>query len=207
MMDFLPEQFDPWAANYDKDVATEAGFPFAGYAALLQSIVDVANPQPNQKVLDLGCGTGNLAAVFSALGCLVWGTDFSSQMIARAHQKYPDLHFSVADVRDPLPADFPEKDDHILSAYVFHHFPVEEKIKQMVRYKNQHLIQGGTIIIGDLMFPSEETMQAIANQYPDSWDDEFYWIMERDLPLMQQAGLVVQFQQISFCAGLIWFGL
>jgi hypothetical protein len=50
-------------------------------------------------------------------------------------------------------------------------------------------------------------MQAIANQYPDSWDDEFYWIMERDLPLMQQAGLVVQFQQISFCAGLIWFGL
>jgi hypothetical protein len=50
-------------------------------------------------------------------------------------------------------------------------------------------------------------MQAIANQYPDSWDDEFYWIMERDLPLMQQAGLTVQFQQISFCAGLIWFGL
>lgn len=207
MMEFLPDQFDPWAANYDNDVAAEAGFPFKGYANLLQSIVEVANPQPNQKVLDLGCGTGNLAAAFASTGCQVWGTDFSSQMIVRAQQKYPDLHFSVADVRDPLLADFPEKYDHIVFAYLFHHFPIEEKIKQMVRYKHQHINQGGMIIIGDLMFPSEEAMQAIANQYPDSWDDEYYWIMDRDLPLMQQAGLAVKFQQISFCAGLIWFGL
>ncbi len=206
-MEFLPEQFDPWVASYDNDVAAEAGFPFAGYAYLLQSIVDVANPQLNQKVLDLGCGTGNLAAVFSASGCQVWGTDFSSQMIARAQLKYPDLPFSIADVRDPLPADFPEKYDLIVSAYVFHHFPIEEKIMQMVRYKLEHLNQGGSIIIGDLMFSSEEAMQAIADQYPDTWDDEYYWIMERDLPLMQQAGLIVQFQRISFCAGLIWFGL
>jgi hypothetical protein len=63
------------------------------------------------------------------------------------------------------------------------------------------------MIIGDLMFPSEEAMQAIANQYPDAWNDEYYWIMERDLPLMQQADLTVQFRQISFCAGLIWFRL
>ncbi len=206
-MEFLPEQFDPWAANYDNDIAAEAGFPFAGYADLLQSILNVANPQPNQKVLDLGCGTGNLAAEFSASECLVWGTDFSSQMITRANKKYPKLHFSVADVRDPLPVDFPEKYDHIVSAYVFHHFPIEEKIKQLLRNKHQHLNQGGTIIIGDLMFASEEAMHAIANQFPDTWDDEYYWIMERDLPLMQHAGLAVQFQQISFCAGLIWIGL
>ena len=206
-MEFFPEQFDPWAANYDKDVAAEAGFPFTGYAELLRRILNVAIPQANQKVLDLGCGTGNLAAAFASTGCQVWGTDFSTKMIARAHEKYPDLHFSVADVRDPLPADFPVKYDHIVSAYVFHHFPIEEKIMQMMRYKHQHLNQGGTIIIGDLMFPSVERMQSNANQYPDTWDDEFYWITERDLPLIQQAGLVVQFQQISFCAGVIWFGL
>jgi putative AdoMet-dependent methyltransferase len=206
-MEFGPELFDPWAASYDDEVAEESGFPFAGYSDLLNAIHDSANPQPNQKVLDLGCGTGNLAAAFASAGCQVWGTDFSTQMIARAQRKYPDLHFSVADVRDTLPADFPARYDHIISAYVFHHFPIEEKIKQMLRYKHNHLNQYGTIIIGDLMFPSEEAMQGIANQYPDTWDDEFYWIMERDLPLMQQAGLKCQFQQISFCAGLIWFGL
>lgn len=204
-MEFGPELFDPWAANYDNEVAAEAGFPFAGYADLLKAIHDTTNPQPNQKVLDLGCGTGNLAAAFASAGCQVWGTDFSAQMIAKAQQKFPDLHFSVADVRDLLPADFPVKYDHIVSAYVFHHFPIEEKIKQLVRYKHKFLNQDGTIIIGDLMFSSAEAMVAIANHYPDTWDDEFYWIMERDLILMQQAGLNVQFQQISFCAGLIWF--
>jgi len=206
-MEFLPEQFDPWAANYDNDVTAEAGFPFTGYADLLQSMVEVANPQFNHKVLDLGCGTGNLAAAFASVGCLVWGTDFSDKMITSARNKYPDLNFTVADVRDPLPADFPEKYDYIVSAYVFHHFPIEEKIKHLLRYKHKYLVPGGNIIIGDLMFPSAEAMQVIANQYPDSWDDEYYWIMQRDLPLMQQVGLAVQFQQISFCAGLIWFGL
>lgn len=206
-MEFLPEQFDPWAKNYDNDVKAEAGFPFAGYAKLLKAIFDSANPQPVQKVLDLGCGTGNLAAAFSSVGCQVWGTDFSENMIARARQKYPNLHFSVADVRDPLPANFPGRYDYIVSAYVFHHFPIQEKIKQLLRYKHHHLQPNGKVIIGDLMFPSEEALQTIANQYPDTWDDEYYWIKERDLPLMQHAGLAVQFQQISFCAGLIWFGL
>jgi len=206
-MEFLPEQFDPWAENYDNDVAAEAGFPFSGYADLLQSMVDVANPQSNHKVLDLGCGTGNLAAAFASAGCQVWCTDFSEKMITSAQKKYPDLHFSRADVRVPLPTNFPVRYDHIVSAYVFHHFPIEEKIKQLLRYKLKLLDPGGSIIIGDLMFPSDDVMQAIANQYPDTWEDEYYWIMERDLPLMQQAGLAVQFQQISFCAGLIWFGL
>jgi putative AdoMet-dependent methyltransferase len=207
MMEFLPEQFDPWAANYDNDVAAEAGFPFTGYADLLQSMVEVANSQPNQKVLDLGCGTGNLSAAFSSAGCPVWGTDFSSSMIDKAKWKYPEIQFEIADVRDPIPIAFPQKYDIIVSAYVFHHFPIQEKITQLLRYKFKHLHQGGKIIIGDLMFLSEEAMQAIAQQYPDTWDDEYYWIMERDLPLMQRAGLVVKFQQISFCAGLIWFGL
>jgi putative AdoMet-dependent methyltransferase len=94
-----------------------------------------------------------------------------------------------------------------VSAYVFHHFPVEEKIKQLMRFKMDHLNPEGCILIGDLIFSSENAMREIADRYPDTWDDEYYWIMERDLPLMQQAGLIVQFQQISFCAGLIWFGL
>ncbi len=207
MMEFLPEQFDPWAANYDNDVYAEAGFPFAGYANLLRSMVEVAKPHPNQNVLDLGCGTGNLAAAFSASGCQVWGTDFSSSMIDKAKWKYPEIQFEIADVRDPIPNAFPQKYDIIVSAYVFHHFPVEEKIKQLMRFKMDHLNPEGCILIGDLMFSSENAMREIADRYPDTWDDEYYWIMERDLPLMQQAGLIVQFQQISFCAGLIWFGL
>ena len=200
-MEFLPEEFDPWAENYDRDVAAEAGFPFSGYADLLKSILQTARPQPNEKVLDLGCGTGNLAGAFLPFGCQVWGTDFSPRMIAKAKLKFPDIPFAVADVRDPLPADFPNVYDVIVSAYVFHHFPIEEKIKQLLRFNHQHLQPGGRILIGDLMFPNELAMQTVAGQYAADWDEEYYWILDRDLSIMEKAGLSVQTRQISFCAG------
>lgn len=206
-MEFLPDEFDPWAENYDDDVQAEAGFPFSGYADLLKSIVETAQSKPHVKVLDLGCGTGNLAGAFLPLGCQVWGTDFSPRMIAKASLKYPSIPFAVADMRAKLPEDFPEQYDLIVSAYVLHHFPIEEKIKQLLRFKHQHLQPGGRILIGDLMFPNESALRAVASQYADSWDEEFYWILDRDLVLMEKAGLTVHTRQISFCAWLLWFEL
>ncbi len=206
-MEFLPEEFDPWAENYDQDVAAEAGFPFSGYVDLLKSILEAAQPQPNEKILDLGCGTGNLAGAFLPFGCQVCGTDFSASMLAKASSKYPTIPFALADVRDSLPAKFPNTYDVIVSAYVFHHFPIEEKIRQLLRFRHQHLRPGGRILIGDLMFPSESVMQQIASQYADTWDEEYYWILDRDIAMMEKAGLSVQTRQISFCAGMLWFAL
>ncbi len=113
----------------------------------------------------------------------------------------------MADVRDPLPADFPNAYDVIVSAYVFHHFPIEEKIRQLLRFKHNHLKPGGRILIGDLMFPSESVMQQVAKQYADDWDEEYYWILDRDIVMMEKAGLSVQTRQISFCAWMLWFAL
>jgi putative AdoMet-dependent methyltransferase len=206
-MEFLPEEFDPWAENYDQDVAAEAGFPFSGYADLLKSILEAAQPQPKEKILDLGCGTGNLTGAFLPFGCQVWGTDFAPRMIAIASLKFPTIPFQVSEVRDPLPASFPNTYDVIVSAYVFHHFPIEEKIRQLLRFKHQHLRPGGRILIGDLMFPSASVMQQIASQYADTWDEEYYWILDRDIAMMEKAGLSVQTRQISFCAGMLWFAL
>ena len=95
----------------------------------------------------------------------------------------------------------------IVSAYVFHHFPIEEKIRQLLRFKDNHLQPGGRILIGDLMFLSESAKQTVASQYADDWDDEFYWILDRDIVMMEKAGLSVQTRQISFCAGMLWFAL
>jgi SAM-dependent methyltransferase len=206
-MEFLPEEFDPWAENYDADVQAEVGFPFSGYANLLKSIVQIGQPQADEKVLDLGCGTGNLAGAFLPFGCQVWGTDFSPRMIAKASLKYPAISFAVADMRAPFPEDFPDRYDLIVSAYVFHHFPIEEKIRQLLRFKHQHLQLSGRILIGDLMFPSESDKQAVASRYTADWDEEYYWILDRDLPMMENAGMKVHIRQISFCAGMLWFAL
>ncbi|HSM25527.1 MAG TPA: class I SAM-dependent methyltransferase [Anaerolineaceae bacterium] len=205
-MQFLPEDFDPWAEHYDSEVAAESGFPFLGYSAVMKAIIEQANPQPGLKVLDVGCGTGNLSVAYVRHGCQVWGTDFSEQMIAKARQKSSEVQFAVADLREPLPDDFPPF-DLIVSAYVFHHFPIEEKIKLLERYKNKYLNKNGKIVIGDIMFPSQSDRKAVAQQYADSWDDEYYWILDQDLPLIEAAGLEVKAKQISVCAGIVWFEL
>ncbi|MEJ5225432.1 MAG: class I SAM-dependent methyltransferase, partial [Anaerolineales bacterium] len=53
---------------------------------------------PGQRVLELGCGTGDLlAALRPAEGV---GVDFSAEMICRAAQKHPGLTFIQSDVHD-----------------------------------------------------------------------------------------------------------
>jgi ubiquinone/menaquinone biosynthesis C-methylase UbiE len=53
---------------------------------------------PGQRVLEVGCGLGDLlAALHPARGV---GLDFSSEMITRARAKHPDLEFIQADVHD-----------------------------------------------------------------------------------------------------------
>lgn len=81
-----------WAASeYDRD---------AGYVSRLgENVVDLLDPRPGEQVLDLGCGTGDLAAEIYSRGAEVTGVDASPEMVSRAAEKYPRLHFVVADAR------------------------------------------------------------------------------------------------------------
>ena len=115
-MDFPPEIFDQWAADYDQEALKEEGYPFAGYQKLLTGFVRECDPQPGQRVLDLGCGTGNLGSLFSERGCDVWGIDFSPAMIDIAKAKNPADHFLIRDIRLPIPQELPQKYDFIVSA-------------------------------------------------------------------------------------------
>ncbi len=63
-------------------------------------LIDILAPQPGERVLDLGCGTGHLTAQIAARGAEVVGIDSSLSMIAQARQNYPRLKFQLADARD-----------------------------------------------------------------------------------------------------------
>ncbi len=60
-------------------------------------VVELLAPQPGERILDLGCGTGHLTAQIAALGAHVVGIDNDPGMIALARQHYPALRFEVAD--------------------------------------------------------------------------------------------------------------
>jgi trans-aconitate methyltransferase len=62
-------------------------------------LIDLLDPQPGERILDLGCGTGHLTSQIAARGAEVIGLDASASMIAQARQNYPKLKFALADAR------------------------------------------------------------------------------------------------------------
>lgn len=62
-----------------------------------KGVVELLKPRPNERILDLGCGTGHLTADIARRGSLVIGVDKSEEMIADAKRKYAAIDFHVMD--------------------------------------------------------------------------------------------------------------
>ena len=54
--------------------------------------------QPGDRVLDACCGTGDLAIMAARAGATVVGLDFSTEMLARARRKAPELEWVEGDL-------------------------------------------------------------------------------------------------------------
>jgi trans-aconitate methyltransferase len=63
-------------------------------------LVGVLAPQPGERILDLGCGTGHLTAKIAANGAFTLGIDNAESMIAQVRRNYPALRFELTDARD-----------------------------------------------------------------------------------------------------------
>jgi trans-aconitate methyltransferase len=64
------------------------------------SLIELLNPEPGERILDLGCGTGHLTAKLAEAGAIVVGMDSSPSMIAQARQNFPSQRFVLADASD-----------------------------------------------------------------------------------------------------------
>ena len=59
--------------------------------------MELLEPRRGERILDLGCGTGQLTAEIAARGAHVVGLDSSPEMLGQARQNYPRLKFALAD--------------------------------------------------------------------------------------------------------------
>ncbi|MFD1644097.1 class I SAM-dependent methyltransferase [Haloarchaeobius litoreus] len=64
-----------------------------------EGVVDLLEPGPGERILDLGCGTGHLTASIAESGADVVGLDADREMVAEAARTYPDLRFVRGDAR------------------------------------------------------------------------------------------------------------
>lgn len=91
-----PDQSDSpadWnAERYDQKL----GF----VSALGKGVLDWLRPKIGERILDLGCGTGDLAWEIAGTGATVSGLDSSSAMITAARSKYPALSFYHGNAED-----------------------------------------------------------------------------------------------------------
>jgi len=193
--------FDSWAESYDQDVASNQ-FPFVGYTSVLNTVVRLAGAQSGMRVLDLGTGTGNLASRFARLGCELWCMDFSAAMLEKARVKLPGAHIIQYDLRGDWPAGLPGRFERIVSAYVFHHFELDEKVRLVQRIVSELLLPGDRLVIADIAFPDRPTQEKTRVQLGEAWEQEFYWIADEAQAAFRQVGLRVDYIQVSACAGV-----
>lgn len=64
-----------------------------------EALLELLAPQPGERILDLGCGTGQLTQKIAMTGADVRGIDYAPAMIEKARQNYPHLQFAIADAR------------------------------------------------------------------------------------------------------------
>src|SRR5689334_16737071 len=82
-----------------------------------RGVVDLLAPQPGERILDIGCGTGQLTAEIAKTGAQVAGVDSSPAMIDQARTNFPEIRFEQADVRSLR---FQEEFDAVFSNAVLH---------------------------------------------------------------------------------------
>lgn len=61
------------------------------------SLIEVLQPRAGERVLDIGCGTGQLTAEIAKRGAVVVGLDSSEEMLRQARKNYPNVTFALAD--------------------------------------------------------------------------------------------------------------
>lgn len=204
----IPQEFDEWADTYDQDVVQGEGqFPFDGYAQVLDEVVRQAHVRPGAAVLDLGIGTGELAARFTRAGAQVYGLDFSPRMLAAAQARDPHLRLVQADLLGDWQAALCTAFERtrfgvIASGYAFHHFDLPTKVSLLVRLAAEHLEPAGRLVIGDVAFPDAAALEVVRQRWADLWEEEDYWIADETLSACQAAGLQAAYQQISSCGGV-----
>ena len=155
-------------------------------------------PREGERILDVGCGTGQLSAEIAASGARVVGVDRSPDMVTEARKKFPALHFEVCDAR-ALP--FQEEFDAVFSNAALHWIPQAEQvvagISRSLKFGGRFIAEfGGQGNVQNVVAALEQGL-ADLNISVDGANPWYYPSIAEYSALLEQHGLEVR-QAILF---------
>lgn len=162
-----------------------------------EGVVTLLAPKREENILDLGCGTGDLANKLYNLGAHVIGVDHSVSMIDEANQKYPHISFLV---KDAVHLDYKHEFDAVFSNAVLHWIKQPEQVLLNV-YKS--LKKGGRFVAE---FGGQDNVKKITDQIVIELEELGYPMGKDDFPwyfpsigeyttLMEKAGFRVVYAE------------
>ena len=130
-------------------------------------LIEQANPQPGERILDLGCGTGTLTIMLQRRqpAAEVVGLDGDSRVLDIAQKKADRI--GVASIRwdkglaDELP--YPDESfDTVITSMMLHHLTLAEKLGAFQEVYRV-LKPGGSFHIADFGKPHDNLMRFVAS--------------------------------------------
>ena len=103
-------------------------------------LLELLDPQPGERILDLGCGTGHLTAEIAKSGAGVVGVDSSADMVRIASANFPAITFLESDART---LSFDEPFDAVFSNAALHWIKEAEEALDSIANCLKH---GGRIV-------------------------------------------------------------
>ncbi len=163
-----------------------------------ESLIEILDPQPNERILDLGCGTGELTHLIAQKCQQVIGLDLSPDMIASARTQYPNLTFEVADATNFR---FERPFHAIFSNAALHWILDPQKVVRCMYY---NLMHGGRLVLefggkGNIA-SIEETLRAVLAEKGFSRQSQlklwYFPSISEYAVLLESRGFEVQFAQL-----------
>ncbi|MGM7724227.1 class I SAM-dependent methyltransferase [Metabacillus sp. Hm71] len=163
-----------------------------------EDLLDLLAPKPKEKILDLGCGTGDLAQKIVDYGSDVVGVDKSENMIAQARSKYPDIHFEI---RDATNLAFNQQFDAVFSNAALHWIKPPKaavtSIYSSLKQKGRFVAEFGGK--GNVKMITDEIINQLENAGFDYQQDKFPWYfpsISEYTTIMEEAGFTVVYAQL-----------
>lgn len=165
------QHFNETASNYN---TSDDGKFVAG---MYDVLVDEIQKSESGKILDVGCGNGNLFKMLPDGKYELYGVDFSENMIIEAKKNCEfKASFTVADA-ERLPFDDDTFDMIVCNASFHHYIHPDTVLEEMHRV----LKDGGNVLIGDPYIPTGlRGLMNVVLKFSDEGDYHIYGLNEME---------------------------